>query len=106
MQGPEHLARLPTGSQGLPMQGAHEPPIQGSHELAMQTPVQPRRSSRSAQLRYQAGALTRKCALQQRRSIKTNICLISAPLIVCAFLWVLQHTLTDLLLAQEQYNVG
>jgi hypothetical protein len=54
----------------------------------------------------QASALIRKNAVQQRRAVKTNICLISAPLIFCIFLWGMQSLVLKLILASPNYHVS
>lgn len=54
----------------------------------------------------QARALVIKHSIQQRRAIKTNICLISAPLVFCIFLWVMQNAVRGLLLNNQDFQCG
>ncbi|KAG1674977.1 hypothetical protein FOA52_014772 [Chlamydomonas sp. UWO 241] len=46
-----------------------------------------------------------KSAVQQKRAIKTNLCLISGPIVFCVLLWLLQGLVTDLLLKDPQFSV-
>lgn len=55
---------------------------------------------------FQASALARKCATQQLRAVKTNVCLLLTPVLFCMTLWVLQHVVMQLILQNSNFQVG
>ena len=60
---------------------------------------------RMTEFAFQASALARKCAKQQLRAVKTNICLLVTPILFCMTLWVLQHVVTQLILQNSSFQV-
>ena len=58
-----------------------------------------------ASFALQGQALIVKSALQQKRAIKTNMCLLSAPLVFCMVVWLLQNVVMSLILASPNNQV-
>jgi hypothetical protein len=54
----------------------------------------------------QAGALFKKNVVFQKRNYKSNCCLISAPILFCVLLFMIQTVVNRVLLNSDDFKVG